>query len=230
MTGGTDEDGPTQGTRPERGTVGGRYRSSRLRVEALLAPIEGDAWERPVAACPGWRVRDVLAHLAGIPEDVAAGRISGPPTTDQTAAQVDRHRDDDPHQLLAEWSAAAPAFEEGITAFEIWPAFIDVLSHEHDLRAALGDRSFRDHDDVLAMGDLLTEGLPDGIAIRFPGDEEHRGDPAGACLATTPFELLRLRLGRRSRAQVLALDWDRDPGPAVDALFVFGPAPTDLTE
>ena len=55
-------------------------------------------------------------------------------------------------------------------------------------------------------------------------------DPAVARLATTPFELLRIRLGRRSEAQVLALDWTGDPRPVLPGLFVFGPAERDLVE
>jgi hypothetical protein len=37
-------------------------------------------------------------------------------------------------------------------------------------------------------------------------------------------------MGRRSRAQLLALDWDADAEPYVDHLHVFGPAATDVVE
>ncbi len=89
-------------TAPDAGPVGDRYRSSRLRTEALLRDIDEAAWETPVPACPGWRVRDVLAHLVGVIEDAVAGRISGPPSPEQTAVEVDRHRADDPVELLAQ--------------------------------------------------------------------------------------------------------------------------------
>lgn len=214
----------------DRGAVGDRYRSSRVRIEGLLGPIEDAQWDLPVAACPGWRVRDVLAHLVGITEDAAAGRIAGPPSPDQTADQVARHRHDDPRVLVRQWSDTAPAFEAGITAFEIWPAFIDVLSHEHDLRAALGDPGHRSHDDVLVAAGLLTERLPDGLQIRFDGATTTGSGPSSVRLTTTPFEAFRLRLGRRSRPQVLALDWTGDPAPILDGLFVFGPAATDIHE
>ena len=49
-------------------------------------------------------------------------------------------------------------------------------------------------------------------------------------LRTTAFEVLRLRLGRRSRGQVERLDWSGDPGGIVDALFIFGPATHDIVE
>ena len=42
-------------------------------------------------------------------------------------------------------------------------------------------------------------------------------------VTTTPFEVFRLRLGRRSPEQVAALPWDTVPGPVIDELFIFGP-------
>jgi hypothetical protein len=49
-------------------------------------------------------------------------------------------------------------------------------------------------------------------------------------LRTTRFEAFRWRLGRRSRSQVLDLDWSADPGFVIDELFVFGPSPSDILE
>ncbi len=210
--------------------VGDRYRSARLRLDALARSFDGPEWDLPVASCPGWRVRDVLAHLVGIIEDAFAGRLTGPPPPDQTAEQVERHRHDDPVRLLAAWSELAPGFEAALSDLGRWPAFFDVLSHEHDVRAAVGDRSFRDHADVALAADLLTASLPPGV--RFVVDGRVRGEAAdpAAVLTTTSFEVLRLRLGRRSRQQVLAMAWTGDPRPFVDQLAVFGPAATDVEE
>jgi hypothetical protein len=55
------------------------------------------------------------------------------------------------------------------------------------------------------------------------------GAPA-ATLRASDFELLRAFMGRRSRAQLLALGWDADAGPYVDHLHVFGPAAADVVE
>ncbi len=219
---------------PPGATVGARYRSSRLRIEALLADVDEPGWTTPVAGCPGWRVRDVLAHLVGVIEDAVAGTIDGPPSEAQTAIEVERHRDDDPRELLGQWSQSAPVFEEVVTELAIWPAFFDVLSHEHDIRGALGRPGDRDHADVQLACDLLTEHLVVPAALEIDlGDR--RIHPEGAVgeplvLRTTAFEVLRLRLGRRSRRQVEHLDWSGDPGGVVDALFVFGPASHDLVE
>lgn len=224
-------------TSPTEARVGDRYRSSRNRLTSLLGSIETADWETPVPACPGWRVRDVLAHLVGVIEDAAAGRISGPPDASQTADEVDRHRSDDPAELLGRWAMLAPPFESSISDGTRWPAFIDVLSHEHDIRGALGITGERDHPDLLRVAALLTNGLPDELEVVLdtePDDGldtglEHEGDGT-IRLHTTSFEFFRLRLGRRSRSQVAGLAWTADPTPWLDQLFVFGPAGADITE
>jgi hypothetical protein len=37
-------------------------------------------------------------------------------------------------------------------------------------------------------------------------------------------------MGRRSGAQLAALDWSADPAPVIDHLAVFGPAAHDIVE
>ena len=49
-------------------------------------------------------------------------------------------------------------------------------------------------------------------------------------LTTTRFEALRWRMGRRSQAQLAALDWAGDPAPVIDHLAIFGPAERDILE
>ena len=62
-----------------KGTLGARYEEARQRiVEVIREATSSDdaAAARPVPACPGWRVRDVLAHLCGNCTDIAAGNIA----------------------------------------------------------------------------------------------------------------------------------------------------------
>ena len=49
-------------------------------------------------------------------------------------------------------------------------------------------------------------------------------------VATTPFQVFRLRLGRRSAAQVRSLPWSDDPSEVFAHLFQFGPSPVDIDE
>lgn len=210
--------------------VGDRYRSSRLRSMTLLESITESDWVKPVPACPGWRVRDVLAHLVGVIEDAADGQIAGPPSPAQTASEVDRHRADDPGRLLRLWSDLAPAFEARISEMSLWPALIDVISHEHDMCGALGVRGERDHPDVIRVAKLLTHGVPGGIFIELDGRRREGDQSEVTTLRVNSFEFLRLRLGRRSRSQVEQLDWSADPAGRLDGVFVFGPADFDLVE
>jgi uncharacterized protein (TIGR03083 family) len=208
--------------------VGARYRRSRLRLAAALGDLDPDRWTTPVPACPGWQVRDVVAHLVGVIEDAAAGRIQGPPNPKQTAAEVERHRADPPGSLLDQWDAMAPPFEAAISTGGRWPAFLDVLSHEHDIAGALGRRGPAESSDVELAARLLGARPTDEIDIDFdlhaPDAGPDRASEPPLRLRTTSYELFRLRLGRRTRDQALALRWSDDPRPHLDQLFIFGPA------
>ena len=49
-------------------------------------------------------------------------------------------------------------------------------------------------------------------------------------LRTSPYEVLRFRMGRRSRRQMAAMAWSLDPEPLLDSLAVFGPSKLDIIE
>ena len=51
------------------------YHDARTRIAALVADLSPQERAAPVPACPGWQVRDVVAHLAAAAEDAAAGRL-----------------------------------------------------------------------------------------------------------------------------------------------------------
>lgn len=210
--------------------MGTTYRSIRERLTALLGEEttrRPGAWDLPVPACPGWAVRDVLAHLVGNLEDGRAGRLSGPPGPEQTGEQVERHRDDDPDGLLASWTALAGPSEEFFTRVGAWPAAIDALSHEHDLRHALGTPGAWDHDDVRVVAEVLLPSPDQPYAVVLDGRAATDARPT---LSTDPFTWVRVRMGRRTREEVLALDWSADPTDVLPALFVFGPSATPLGE
>ena len=210
--------------------IGDHYRRSRERVSALLADTGPGAADVPVPTCPGWSVHDVVAHLFGIIEDAIAGRINGIPRPEQTDEQVQRHSDEALGSMLDKWASFAPLFQSAITERHVWPALFDVISHEHDIRNALGDTGGRDVDTVLVAATRLIEAV-DGPAIRVRFQDGVTAENASATsgvetyeLATTPFEVVRFRLGRRTHAQVLSLRWSQDPTPILHRLFVFGPS------
>jgi len=214
--------------------VGDHYRRSRLRLVELITTDGAAVWSRPVPACPGWDVHAVVSHLVGVTEDALAGRLSGPPSDDVTAEQVDRHRNESPDVLLARWADLAGPFEAAITAGQIFPAVLDVLSHEHDVRGALGRPGAREIDTVVLGAERLVSGadLPGVLEVELDGRVVRSPDVDGPAhrLRTSAFEVVRLRLGRRSRDQVAALDWSPPPDGLLDALFAFGPRETALVE
>ncbi len=211
---------------------------ARERLGVVLGELARERWATPVPACPGWSVHDVLAHLVGVIEDAGAGRLSGPPDEEQTASQVERHRGDDPRELLAAWQGMAPTFESGVAASGVWPAMFDVLSHEHDVRGALGRPGARDTAGVRLAAELLLRWCrtPVGVEVDLDGDRTvvvraEDGSPASELtLQASSFEVMRFRLGRRSRSQLAAMGWTGDPTPVLDSLFTFGPAEHDLVE
>ena len=64
--------------------------STRERVSALVRGAGDEAGQRVVPACPRWTVRDVVAHLTGVCDDILAGRLDGVATDPWTDAQVAR--------------------------------------------------------------------------------------------------------------------------------------------
>ena len=76
------------------------YQDSRERLSELVAGLDAEAVSTAVAACPGWSVRDVVAHLAAVAEDWGRGRLAGPPTHEQTAAQIARFGGDDMPEIF----------------------------------------------------------------------------------------------------------------------------------
>jgi uncharacterized protein (TIGR03083 family) len=210
------------------------YRETRERLAALVAGLDEAELGAPVPACPGWSVADVIGHLAAIPEDALAGRLTGPPSEEQTAAQVDRFRGRPMAQILAGWDELAPRFEEVVAAFKVWPAVIDVASHEQDIRGAIGLPGARDTEVIRQMSGWLLARLRPPVRVRVTVEDTQiqvgpDGEPALG-LTTTWYEAFRWRMGRRSRDQLAALDWSGDPAPVLDHLVIFGPARADIIE
>jgi uncharacterized protein (TIGR03083 family) len=210
------------------------YRDSRQRLTGLVAGLDEAQLGTPVPACPGWSVADVIGHLAAIPEDALAGRLTGPPSEAETAVQVERFRGRPITQTLAGWTDLAPRFEEIVAAFDVVPAVIDVASHEQDIRGAVGQPGARDTEVIHQLARWLVTRLRTPVPLRVTvGDARFHvgpeGDPALE-LTTTWYEAFRWRMGRRSRSQLAALDWSGDPAPVLDHLVIFGPAASDVIE
>lgn len=222
-------------TETGKSDLAGLYRDTRERLSGLVAGLDATAVSTEVPTCPGWKVSDVLAHLTAIAEDAIAGRLTDLPTDEITADQVARFAGVSVAEMLTRWSAAAPAFEAAIEAFGVWPAVIDVASHEQDIRGALRLPGARTCAAIRQVAPRLASWLDLPVRVRIvtehgeylAGDGE--GDPS-LTLATTEFELFRWRMGRRSLAQLAAMDWSADPTAILGQLTIFGPATADIVE
>jgi len=219
-----------------------RYEETQGRVRALVGGLADGAGRTPVAACPGWSVHDVVSHLAGVAADMTSGRLEGAGGPAWTAAQVEERRDRTLAEVVEEWDAGTAALlalmVDGPPARSA-VLVADAVTHEHDLRAALGAPGERDSAAVDVARQVGIEGLDRRLraaelaALRVvAGDTEWLlgvGEPA-ATLRSDPFSLFRVLFGRRSRAQMAALDWGGDPGPYLEHLSLFPPPDADLAE
>jgi uncharacterized protein (TIGR03083 family) len=213
------------------------FQETRERIIALVAGLDDAALSTPVAACPGWSVRDVVAHLGAVAEDWAGGRLTGPPTDEESAAQIARFGGCDVAEILAAWTDAAAQLDQMAETAGVAPPLGDITCHEHDVRAAIRRPGARDSAAVWYTSDQLLATLRTPVPLRVTvEDAQYRSGPddraerAELLLSTTRFEALRWRTGRRSRAQLAAMDWSGDPTPVLDHLYMFGPAEADLFE
>jgi uncharacterized protein (TIGR03083 family) len=141
--------------------VGTTYAEARLRITDLVAGLAEEA-ERPVPACPAWSVRDVIAHLAGVCADILARNVAGVGTEAWTDAQVRARRGRSIGDLIEEWSQLAPQVERFADRFpgRTGPQWVlDVTTHEHDIRGAIGVPGARQSDGVDMGLDLLVSVL-----------------------------------------------------------------------
>ncbi|KUI32665.1 maleylpyruvate isomerase N-terminal domain-containing protein [Mycobacterium sp. GA-2829] len=212
----------------------GLYRESRERIAGLVRPLDEAGWRTAVPTCPGWTVRDVVAHVVGVAEEWVDGRLAGVPTDAQTAAQVARFRDVGVDEMLSGWAENTRRLEEAARTRGLIAPVADIVTHEHDIRGALDRPGARDSAAVRHASEQVLDILDPPVPLRVVvEDAEYRCGPATGDelrLRTSRFEALRWRLGRRSRAQLAAMDWSADPAPVLDALYLFGPATADIVE
>jgi len=224
---------------PPDATIAERYVVAVESFVGFARSLTADEWAMPSPCTPGWTARDVLSHVAGIPDDGLAGRTEGAATPPWTASQVERNRDHSVDFLLDRWLDQYELFAAVIDEMGEERPPIDCHTHEHDVRCAIDRPGHRDSSIVASaapravalLADVpiaFTVVLDDGTKLESGG-----AGPTVAVSGLTSFEMFRSRLGRRSRAQVEAYDWAGEPdaiGTAIDAWFIFGPSSTDIDE
>lgn len=216
------------------------YRLVYGRVDALIRG-RAEVADLTVPACPAWTIRETVAHLAGVAQDIVALNMEKKVADSWTQAQVDRlggHRID---ELLDLWGqmidpvTATLALAPQASACQL---VFDTLTHEHDIRGALSEPGSRTGDLAFevamgfstTMGDqfIRQAGLPALRLITPTIGSVQLGDPHTApgqvALNISDFEALRTLGGRRSIRQLLALPWHGDPSNLLPAFTHLLPA------
>jgi uncharacterized protein (TIGR03083 family) len=216
--------------------------NARGRVGRLIAGMSDEEAKAPVPGTPLWTVHDVVAHLAGVTSDTVNAKLEGAGTPEWTARQVEARRDRSIAELVEEWEASGPALEPLFNQGEGVPfVAIDALTHEHDLRGALGQPGPADDETVVAVigriaSMVLTPRLDKGglpaLRLVTPQQTWVAGSAAaGATVNTSAIELFRSLMGRRSAAQIRRYQWEGEPEPYFTVYNLFGPLPeTDVLE
>src|SRR3954464_1491409 len=150
-------------TQPQLRTLGALYEETRQRLINLVREATFDdffAAATPLPACPGWRARDVIAHLSGLATDIASGNLDGAATDAWAAAQVDARRDLSLDDLLAESDDVGPRLAGFLDDFPgRYGAQIvaDLTVREQDIRGALRRAGARDSAAVAHGVDFLLD-------------------------------------------------------------------------
>ena len=211
------------------------YEASRKRIIGLITGADSDT---PVPTCPGWTVKDVVAHLTGSFGAYIAGDMENASSPEWGNQQVKERQDRSLQEDIEEWSGISGTEEFFDTPLGT-VAMADVLAHEQDIRTALDRPGHRDDPglvDAVRFGLNFLGQKVDGAnlpALRFVTEDIDEvvgeGEPQATLTAST-YELFRALHGRRTPNQVKAMDWEGDPTPWMEVFFLFGPAEKDIDE
>jgi len=212
-----------------------RYMEAYSAVRERLADlVRARGCETPVPACPGWRVRDVIAHLTGLCEDWADGRLDGYASDSWTADQVSRSAGRTCERIVQSWAEAMVPFA-GVDDVLLgspparW-AFGDAVVHEADVRGALA--AGRVPEDTVLFGlhdtmgrwqrEILGPAHLPALHVRPPDARRDwwlgtAEDPTAVVVTVPVYDLFRALAGRRSADQVREWEWSADPEPFIDA-------------
>ena len=178
------------------------YVALRARVIDLLRSTPESSGNIVVPCTPEWTIRQLAAHLVGVPEDVLAGRMEGVTTDAWTHAQVERYGDLTLTELADLFESSAPKIDAIIQNFPqpiISQFVMDAVTHEQDMRSALGVSGGRDSKAI-------------EVGVGFFLNLFETSDPAlSTALVNTSvgrWDVLRSLTGRRTIEQMNSLGLD----------------------
>jgi len=180
--------------------LGDIYAVARKELANFVSSLPEEDLERRVPATPEWSIREVIAHLTGGAECVAAGDFPEEfflaigseqgirVLNEWTGRQVADQRDRPLQELLDSWDRAGPAIMPMFRGDAPWPGSVppfaghvlvtDVGVHQQDIYGALGIVRDRDAAPIgigvatyVAGIDLRIKGS-NGRAIRFVTEDK----------------------------------------------------------
>lgn len=176
-----------------------------------------------VPCTPAWTVRQLSAHLVGVPEDILAGRMEGVASDAWTQAQVERFGQLTLSELADLFEASAPKIDAIIHNFPqpiISQFVMDAVTHEQDLRSALG---------VPGGRDSIAVNVGVGFFLNLLEDSDPSLFNALLNTSVSRWNVLRSLTGRRTIEQMNSLGLD---GEAIARQFAVLPftLPTEAVE
>jgi uncharacterized protein (TIGR03083 family) len=214
--------------------IADRYLDGRDRIVPMIDGLTSDDLSRTVPGTPQWSVHDLIGHLVGCPIDLAAGRFEGAGGRPWTQAQVEARRDVPVADLMAEWTSNLAAIEAAIRAGDVpAPVTFDILTHESDLRGAIGAEPTSEPRAIRFVADGFGARLTKAVAkvglaplqLRATDSDWSVGEAEAVRGEATEHEWTRALTGRRSKRQLCAYSWSGDPAPYLGVLCPFGPLP-----
>lgn len=214
------------------------YRDGYRVTRELLRGLEHRELSLPCPQCPGWSVRDVVAHHVhifvertngSVPKEIAAAIFDAARASDHAVKLAASRRRDawiergvesfrpQPFaSVLAAWESAMERANDNS-----WTSVGDLAVHIGDIEEALGVDGSRENAVVVAAlrryGSTLTDHLRgqgvDTVVLVGSRPAYEGGDPESPHrVSGRAYELLRVITGRRSRAEAdQALDWGSTP-------------------
>jgi uncharacterized protein (TIGR03083 family) len=200
------------------------YLELHERVSLMLSR-EGEAEaNQKVPHCPEWTVKDVLAHMVGVPEDILSGNLNGVTTAEWTQRQVDRHAEHTIPDLLQIWSETLRSFSvvlSKIPQTTLSQFIFDQVTHEHDIRHAIAKAGARSSSAIAVAEGFLRNSLTQSQEsdIRKLSESSIRG-----------FDFVRSLSGRRTISQIDAVGLSPDSVVAFVETTPFSVPTIEVTE
>ncbi|NNC80428.1 MAG: maleylpyruvate isomerase family mycothiol-dependent enzyme [Acidimicrobiales bacterium] len=220
-------------------TVHDLYAAQRSELTDTLRSLTAEQAATPVPTCPGWSVKDVMAHVSGLVAEKLA-EVPPPLGSDEaTARQVQDRAGMSLAEVCDEWEHNASAFSAVATDDSpfIQPFLCDLVVHSHDIQEALSLPIDATSPATVYAAErylgLLQERAAeqDDVALTVDLTDGHTHEAAAGStpltLRATAFDVLRSVTARRTRSEVAGLDWSADPSALLDSGFAQYGALTD---